>query len=205
MTKRILLFLILFAAVSSCTVQKRLYNKGFHVEFRKQVKESEHHSNKNYFAEVSQTESEVLLPDSIFTSSNPEEFETDEVISSPTANAPDLKPTAISSFQSKRKDPEKNPKSIFMQVHVKESVMYKSLQEGRMLSTTSSDIDWEDTLITVGSAILIIILLILYFTFPTFALILEIIFAILLLVALVMLIVWLCGALNNIEWFWSGR
>lgn len=65
MRKRITLFLSSLIALSSCSVERRLYSKGLHIEFRKPLRGSDSHHQIQSPDESEENELGKISPDSI--------------------------------------------------------------------------------------------------------------------------------------------
>lgn len=210
-------FIVLF--LGSCTIEKRLYNKGFYVEFRQHSGTiSEKKGDENPIVkheairdEISPaaTESEVLLAVEPEFNSFPEP----QSISVKENTPKPLKNLQSTIEPQERKEPEIKIKRLVAQRFTSQ---LKSVSESRFAVSkqrqssgrTEIDLSEEAVEMLLGAAALLILML--CFVYPTFAAIVQLIIAILSLALVVFcvvwVIVWLCTAdFGNFPWFWSGR
>lgn len=205
MKAQITFFLFILLAISSCTVEKRLYSKGFHVEFRKP-----HHGSdsRNTLQPVSdQAENH---PDSITIIPITEKPDVNEISSKADEDQPVLETPLVSeqtlvkrsALREKTKVcaiPLKKPKFLVNPVSVLKEKQFKKLKNDRNYSQF-----WEIMgFIGLVTGLLGIILLFIFIENPICLLILQIVLAGLALAGLIWLIFAICGL--RIEWFWSGR
>lgn len=210
MRKRITLFLSSLIALSSCSVERRLYSKGLHVEFRKPLRgsDSHHQIQSPDESEPINNESEEIYSDSTNLVFTPEKREVDEILTK----------TADDQLVSKAPIvPERSKRSIFDQKMNIPSILSKSTKlltkpihslKEKQIKKPNSTRNYRKFWEVMGGVGIIaglvgIILLFIFIDNPICLLILQIILAALVLAGLIWLIVALCGL--SFEWFWSGR
>ena len=205
MKAQITFFLFILLAISSCTVEKRLYSKGFYVEFRKP-----HHGSdsRNTLQPVSyQAENH---PDSITIIPITEKPDVNEISSKADEDQPVLETPLVSeqtlvkrsALREKTKVcaiPLKKPKFLVNPLSALKEKQFKKPKNDRNYSQF-----WEIMgFIGLVTGLLGIILLFIFIENPICLLILQIVLAGLAFAGLIWLIFAICGL--RIEWFWSGR
>ena len=210
MKAQITFFLFILLAISSCTVEKRLYSKGFHIEFRKRLRESDSKDQTPAMTELLKNQSEEIGPDSTEVISIPEESETDQtLIHTAGVSLNSEKPVVSkqtlvkrSALNEKTKGctiPLKKPKFLVNPLSALKEKQFKKPKNDRNYSQF-----WEIMgFIGLVTGLLGIILLFIFIENPICLLILQIVLAGLAFAGLIWLIFAICGL--RIEWFWSGR
>lgn len=209
MNTRITLLLSFFAAISSCTIEKRLYTKGFHVEFRKSLRESDPHREVQSINEPKSIENklEEIRPDSIIDPSVVIQEEKEEVISDNT-NENSIPVIKSVSRKSKMKSPIHRIRTgVFIHMHFSESLMNKSLKKNQYKRSVnrSRDFDWGEFfewVLIVGAIIGFVFLL---SAMPGVSFVEALIGVLVVILIAFLLALLISSALGNFEWFWSGR
>lgn len=211
-------FLILILIfLGSCTIEKRLYNNGFYVDFRQhsgKIGEKKGNENPAVKQDAIQeeilpvaTESEMLpvIEPELNNSSEPENTSAKEVPQKPLNNG-------IPTIEFReRKVPEikrKAEQGSSLEIKSMPVKRFAELKQGQSRGRQEIDLSEEAVEMLLGAVLLLILML--CFVYPTFAAIVQLIVAIvsLALVAfcVVWVIIWLCSAdFGNFPWFWSGR
>lgn len=216
--KSITFTIVLILFLGSCTIEKRLYNKGFHVEYHKKsgkVKETESAKNSGDIKETIREEEVALVPE--VEDLNRKKAE----ISLPKKEDVQLRKhpgTIKNKLQEKTLVPEQKRTTTAAdqsrQLHrlllqrFNKTTEYRQSQQKSARQSRGSGISEEAFEFLAGA--LLLTLLLLCIAFPTFGAIVEMIVGIVLLILLVVgvvwVIVWLCTAdFGNFPWFWSGR
>lgn len=208
MNIRAILFLSILLAVCSCTVEKRLYTKGLHVEFRKPVQGSDSdHKNEVYSSsltinpEKANTPVDTIQPEVLaYGQQYLQESPSVEFSSSPKIHPPVKRlPT-----QPTRKSPEK--KKVHERVSIPSKLVTNLSNEKRYDSYYGRSFkDWQVFLVTLGAIAFVIGIIFLCTTFPVFAAVMEAILLILLILGALCLLLYLLFKDVHFEWFWSGR
>jgi hypothetical protein len=214
MTKRFTFFLFVLAAVSSCTVQKRLYNKGFHVEFHKHLHRSNIHTHAQAIDEPELAENETKEIHSDF--SLVQEAQTDG-----SDSCSDEKIELVAIEQQSPEDADTYLGQSIRKIATQPIRLHFSDHQTRMQSPRGSflpkststkqqtkksrDFDrdkfWDWVIIlglTVGAVILLS-----FIPGVTFLQALLVVLGVI--VALYLLALLIGAAFGNFEWFWSGR
>ncbi|MDF3029273.1 MAG: hypothetical protein K0S23_3580 [Fluviicola sp.] len=207
MRAQIIFLLLLLFAVSSCTIEKQLYSRGFHVEFHKrQPPADSHNTNTNQLiTEIPETGEIIRSQDSIIDTSILKEKQED--IIPPPMDEKVIPAIKVVSRKSKIKTVSNRIRThISIHTHFSESLMSKSLKKDskKRSEKRDIDIDWEEVAtwaLFVGGLIALG-----FFLAPgaNFGVILLGIVAVL---AVIILVVFLISrAFGNYQyWFWSGR
>lgn len=207
---QITFFLFILLAISSCTVEKRLYTKGFHVEFHKRHHGADSRNMLQSVSDQAENHPDDIHPDSIIIIPITKKLSVNEISSKADDNQPVLETPFVS------KPPEKR----FSPFHKRTRVHRVSLKKSRFLTNPVSELKekqfknpkndrnyrqfWEIMgFIGLLAGLLGIILLFIFIENPVCLLILQIVLAGLALAGLIWLIAALCGL--HFEWFWSGR
>lgn len=221
MSIRITLFLLILLAGSSCTVEKRLYTKGFHIEFRKPHQGSDAKDAlqpKDQMGEKESELDEVIFPktdDLRLKEENPQEEESTELVQQEETQAITELPNKEFRSTNKPISEELNPTSdsgrittkVSIQVHFSESLMSKSLRKNqeRHSANKSREIDWEEVsvwLYLIGGLIGLVLLLASMPGVSIGAALLGVLVGAVIATLVALLI---SSAVGNFEWFWSGR
>ena len=211
--------LLLALFLGSCTVEKRLYNRGYHVEFRQNGKVSKEHTTnvrvvdskevQQYeHSEIASNVAQADIKEQLVTEVEP------EVVPSVQSNQEkqlyrakqQVRPIAQVSLPTIR-----NKKEVRLsddpQVSKNGSSVKQEKAQNKQRTRREISLSEEAFEFLAGAVLLTILLLCL--AFPTFGAIVEMIVGIILLILLVVgvvwVIVWLCTADFNFPWFWSGR
>lgn len=207
MKAQITFFLFILLVISSCTVEKRLYSKGFHVEFRKPLPRS---GSKDQTQAITEHQPEEIHPDSTELVSISRKPENDQALTQITeVSLNSEKPIVSEQSMVKRSAlrektkvcaiPLKKPKLRVNPVSELKEKQFKKPKNDRNYSQF-----WEIMgFIGLVTGLLGIILLFIFIENPVCLLILQIVLAGLALAGLIWLIFAICGL--RIEWFWSGR
>lgn len=201
----LLLFILLVA--SSCTVEKQLYSRGFHVEFHKRVREADsHHTNPiQPVTEIPEIEQAISSPDSVTNTVVLQEKEMEIIpVSTNQEPIPAIKP--ISKKSKMKLASGRIRTGVSIQTHFSESLMSKSLKENRKYSTNSSrGFDWGEFagwVLCIGGLIVLIGIGAQAPGVTIGAILLGLLVVVVVIILLALLI---SSALGDIEWFWSGR
>jgi len=201
MNLRITLFLSVLLAISSCTIEKRLYSRGFHIEFRKPARES----NKIIRADgIMEKEYLRINSDSIM---NTPVLQEKEQLVPVCPNEKSIPATKSLSGKLKTKIPSgKIRTGVSIQIHFSESLMNKSLKKTLKKHTEhrSRDIDWGEVLdwVLIAGAIIGAIFLLAAMPGISFT---QALLGVLIIVILIFIVGLLIGnSLDRVEWFWSG-
>lgn len=202
---RIFLFLSIFIAVSSCTVEKRLYTKGIHVEFRKSFRGSDSHDQLPANDEPIENEAGEIRPDSIPETPVIQEEEAMDVRNTNKEMIPAIK--SVSRKSNMKPTLNRSRTGIFIQVHFSESLMSKSLEKNQYKRSTNSsrDFDWGEFfewVLIVGAIIGFVFLLA---AMPGVSFVQAFIGVLVAILVIFLLGLLISSALGNFEWFWSGR
>ena len=210
MNIRITLFLSILFIIGSCTFEKRLYSKGFHVESRKKLRESDSNDAHTIQPAVETPETGAVMIDSNSRADVPILREKEE------AEIPVIKANireTIPVFQSVSGKSKMNPavnshsRKVFIQTHFSESVMGKSLRENRNNHSEkkSRNFDWEEFWkwmliigLTLGAVFLISLA-------PGISFLQAFIVVFAAILALYLFVLLLSAAFGNFEWFWIGN
>lgn len=210
--------LLTLLVLGSCTIEKRLYTKGFYVEFRQngnRLKGQKTIISAADTKEESREESPVgtsVAPKAAENEVNVREYEIAELDRTTTENQvkhiKSVTGTRIQEVQpvlQKKKECKltDNPPVNKNGNSVKQEKTQKKQRERQEITLSEEAFEF------LAGAILLTLLL-LCMAFPTFGAIVEMIVGILLLALIVFcvvwVIVWLCDAdFGNFPWFWSGR
>lgn len=204
--KTALFLLCMLLAASSCTVEKQLYSRGFHVEFHKRVREADSHNTNllQPLTEVPEKAQVTINPDSIADRSMLQEKEIEAVSDSTHEKInPATKPISV---KLKRKIASGRI-GISIQTHFSESLMSKSLKKDpeKRSEKRDIDIDWEEVLDWVSIFGLLIGLIILAATTPGVNLGAFLVGILVVAIVIILLAFLIANALDGYEWFWSGR
>lgn len=210
MRTRITFIILTLLAASSCTIEKQLYSKGFHVEFHKRQRPADSHNTNtdqpvNEIPEIDQV---LTYPDSITDSPILQEKE-EEIVSELTSEKISPTPNPVS-IKSKIKIAAKRIRTgISIQTHFSESLMSKSLKENqKKLSSNnkSRDFDWgefSEWMVIVGGVIGYIFLLA---SMPGVSFTQALVGVLIAVLVIVLLGLLISNAVGDYQyWFWSGR
>lgn len=207
MKAQITFFLFILLAISSCTVEKRLYSKGFHVEFRKPLPRS---GSKDQTQAITEHQQEEIRPDSTELVCISQKPENDRALTQTTGVSLNSEKPVVSkqtlvkrsALNEKTKGctiPLKKPKFLVNPLSALKEKQFKKPKNDRNYSQF-----WEIMgFIGLVTGLLGIILLFIFIENPICLLILQIVLAGLAFAGLIWLIFAICGL--RIEWFWSGR
>lgn len=205
MTTRILLFCCLLLAAGSCTIQKQLHSKGFHVEFRKRL-----HAK----------DSSVQSPESTYpdrgTVKNPSDSIAGVVVvADKKEDASSMEPEiGIPATKTRhyrfpwKTQPKRVTPEIQVQTQASESRMNQLIhkqQSKRAIKKRSSSFEWRDVLdwvIIIGLTICFIFLIA---SVPGVSFIQAVVSVLVVVLAVILLGYLISSALGNYQWFWSGR
>ncbi|MNJ83254.1 hypothetical protein D3C87_06700 [compost metagenome] len=205
MRKRITIFLSSLIALSSCSVERRLYSKGLHVEFRKPSRGSDSHHQIQSLDEPEENEPEKISSDSII--NIPVQEKKENLISDSTNEK--MIPAIKSIFWKSKIKPAVNRirTGISIETHFSESLMSKSLKKNQYKHSVnkSRDFDWGEFfewVLIIGGVIGFIFLLA---SMPGVTFVQALIGVLVVILIIFLLGLLISSALGNIEWFWSGR
>jgi hypothetical protein len=208
-TQTILFLLVMLLAASSCTIEKRLYSRGFHVEFHKRQSQADPNNLNTVqtLTEILEIEHAEINSDSIVDTTIPQKKEMDVV--SVKKNEKISQTTNPVSGNLKRKIASCSDKirtGISIQTHSSQSMISKSLKENRKYSTNRSrGFDWGEFagwVFCIGGLIVLIGVGAQAPGVTVGAILLGLLVVVVVIILLALLI---SSALGNFEWFWSGR
>ena len=194
---------------SSCTVEKQLYSKGFHVEFHKRQRLADSHNTTPIqpVTEIPEIEQIPTSPDSITDAPILQEKE-EEVVSEPT-NEKIIPATKVVSVKAKIKTAVTRIRiGISIQTHFSESLMSKSLKENQNKHSAkkSRDFDWgefSEWVLIVGGIIGFIFLMA---SMPGISFAQALVGTLVVILVIVLLGLLIANAVGSYDyWFWSGR
>lgn len=211
-TRISLLLSLFFAAVSSCTIEKRLYTNGFHVEFRKPHREPDSKDQTQAMTELWEEQVEEIRPDSPELSYLSETIEIHQASVQTVDENLILEDTVIPE-QSAEKRSAFDKKTGFHTISLKKSTFFTnpvSAPKEKSFKKPKNDSNYSQFWEIMGfvgilAGLLAIILLFIFIENPVCLLILQFIVAGLVLAGLVWLIIALCRINIKFQWFWSGR
>ncbi|MGV3610866.1 MAG: hypothetical protein ACO1N0_07955 [Fluviicola sp.] len=208
----IILIVLILLATSSCTVQKRLYNRGFHVEFRKSIKGSVKEPLLPSFDEENNMESEVFPDDSVqldlaFEKTISDDLIQNEVIPEQNRRGNSLnleKPVLTTRFSGRSHSFVSTRFTSVAEItsSSKDNFSLKESTSQEKTGTPKRDVNWEKIIVRTIIWLLVaaLIVLILLSPFAKYFLIAVCV------VAAGMLLGWLISCcFSGFEWFWSGR
>ncbi len=197
---------MLFAA-GSCTIEKQLYSKGFHVEFHKRKPSVDSHNSNCLVTEIPESDQETISSDSITDAPLLKEKE-DEVVSELTKKKiiPVIK---LDSVKSKVKTAANRIRTgISIQTHFSESLMSKSVKKDpkKRSEKRDIDIDWGEVagwVLCIGGLIGLICIGAQAPGVSIGAVLLGVLVVVVVILLIALLI---ANALDGFDyWFWSGR
>lgn len=208
MSIRISFILLMLLAASSCTVEKRLYSRGFHVEFQKRQLPADSHNatSKQLITEIPQIEQLKISSDSITDTSILQEKEVEVVIER--TNDEVIPATKPVSRKSKMEiTVNKIRTGISIQTHFSESLMSKSLEKDpkKRSKKRDMDIDWEKVLDWVYLFGGLIGLVLLASAMPGVNLGAALVGVLVVVIVIILVALLIASAIGDFEWFWSGR
>jgi hypothetical protein len=204
----VLSIILVLLAASSCTIEKQLYSKGFHVEFHKRQRPADPHKPTAIqpITETPEEELRTIVSDSITDAHILQEKEV-ELVSVHTYEKviPAAKPIFM---KSKMKTvANKIRTGISIQTHFSESLMSKSLKKDpkKRSENKSRDFDWGEFgewMLILGGVVGFIFLLA---SMPGVSFTQALVGVLIVILIIILLALLISSALDNVEWFWSGR
>jgi hypothetical protein len=205
-----LFLLVMLLAASSCTIEKQLYSRGFHVEFHKRHPKADSHDTHTAqpLIEIRETEQVQISSDTITDAPIPQQKEIEVVSVKMNEKIPQATKPVSGNLKGKIASRSHRIRtSISIQTHFSESLMSKSLKENRKKysANKSRSFDWGEFaswVLCIGGLILLIGIGAQAPGVTIGAILLGLLVVVVLILLLALLI---SSALGNFEWFWSGR
>lgn len=207
---RHLLFLSILIAASSCSIEKQLHSKGFHVEFHKRLRPSDPPDaiTGRLATKTPETGQIIITADSITDAPILQEKE-EIVISEPTNEQifPTIKSTSGKLKRKSAAGSNKIRTGVSIQTHFSESVMSKSLNENqkKYSAKRSGNFDWGEFAGWVFGIGGLIVLICIGAQAPGVTIGAILLGLLVVVVVIILLALLISSAIGNVEWFWSGR
>lgn len=207
--KTILFLIVILLAASSCTIEKQLYSKGFHVEFHKRQHPEDPHNTTAIQPETETPEREQLTvsSDSITDTSILQEKKTEEI---PIHTNEKIIPVtkAIPGKSKMKTTVSRISTRISIQAHFSESLMSKSFKKDprKRSEKKSRDFDWEEFgewMLILGGLVAFIFLMA---SLPGISFVQALVGTLVVILIIILLGLLLANAIGSYDyWFWSGR
>ena len=204
------LFLTLILLIaSSCTIEKQLHSRGFHVEFHKRQRSSDSPDaiTGQPATKIAESELITITTDSIIA---PILQEKEEIVVSESANEQVIPATKVISGTLKRKITAGTSRirtGISIQTHFSESLMSNSLKENQKKYSAKKgrEIDWEEVSVWLYLVLALTALVFLTASLPGVSIGAALLGVLVGAVIVTLVCLLIASAIGDFEWFWSGR
>jgi len=206
--KTILFLIVILLAASSCTIEKQLYSKGFHVEFHKRQHPADPTNTTAIqpVTEIPEREQLTVSSDSIADAPTLQEVPEEILVHTKEKIIPATK--AIPGKSKIKTTLSRISTRISIQIHFSESLMSKSFKKDpkKRSEKRSRDFDWEEFgewMLILGGLVAFIFLMA---SLPGISFVQALVGTLVVILIIILLGLLIANAVGGYDyWFWSGR